>query len=138
LLRYEIRAEIKTKTSKEHKNSTKRMVAYNCGAAWRLGDVPEGNSVGWKLNRNWEDNMFGFLGDHRSIGGRSPVAVRKMPRRRPARSDPYAEGGTEPTLEDLLHDPVTEAIMRRDGVSLASLQSLIVATRKELLSRELF
>jgi hypothetical protein len=52
--------------------------------------------------------------------------------------DPYAEGGTEPTLDDLLHDPVTEAIMRRDGVSLASLQSLIVAARKELLSRELF
>jgi hypothetical protein len=82
--------------------------------------------------------MFGFLGDHRPIGGRSPVAARKMPRRRPARSDPYAEGGTEPALEDLLHDPVTEAIMRRDGVSLASLQSLIVAARKELLSRELF
>ncbi len=81
--------------------------------------------------------MFGFLGDHRPMGGRSPVAARKMPRRRPARRDPYAEGGTEPTLDDLLHDPVTEAIMRRDGVSLASLQSLIVATRKELLSREL-
>jgi hypothetical protein len=82
--------------------------------------------------------MFGFLGDHRPIGGRSPVAARTMRRRRPARMDPYAEGGTEPTLDDLLHDPVTEAIMRRDGVSLASLQSLIVAARKELLSRELF
>jgi len=81
--------------------------------------------------------MFGFLGDHRPIGGRSPFATRAM-RRRPARRDPYAEGGTEPTLDDLLHDPVTEAIMRRDGVSLASLQSLIVAARKELLSRELF
>lgn len=82
--------------------------------------------------------MFGFLGDHRPIGGRSSVAARTMPRRRPTRRDPYAEGGTEPTLDDLLHDPVTEAIMRRDGVSLASLQSLIVAARKELLSRELF
>ncbi len=82
--------------------------------------------------------MFGFMGDHRPIGGRSPVAARTMPRRRPARKDPYAEGGTEPTLEDLLNDPVTEAIMRRDGVSRASLQSLIIATRKELLSRELF
>ena len=82
--------------------------------------------------------MFGFLGDHRPIGGRSPVAARKMPRRRPPRRDPYAEGGTEPALDDLLHDPVTEAIMRRDGVSLASLQSLIVAARRELLSRELF
>ena len=81
--------------------------------------------------------MFGFLGDHRPMGGRSPVAARTM-RRRPPRMDPYAEGGTEPTLDDLLHDPVTEAIMRRDGVSLASLQSLIVAARKELLSRELF
>lgn len=83
--------------------------------------------------------MFGFLGDHRPIGGRLPVAARTMRRRRrPARRDPYSEGGTEPTLDDLLHDPVTEAIMRRDGVSLASLQSLIVAARKELLSRELF
>ena len=83
--------------------------------------------------------MFGFLGDHRPIGGRLPVAARKMRRRRrPARRAPYSEGGTEPTLDDLLHDPVTEAIMRRDGVSLASLQSLIVAARKELLSRELF
>ncbi len=82
--------------------------------------------------------MFGFLGDHRPIGGRSPVASRTMPRRRPARRDPYAEGGTEPKLDDLLHDPITEAIMRRDGVSLASLESLIVAARKELLSRELF
>lgn len=82
--------------------------------------------------------MFGFLGDHRPIRGRSPVASRTMPRRRPTRRDPYSEGGIEPTLDDLLHDPVTEAIMRRDGVSLASLQSLIVAARKELLSRELF
>jgi len=81
--------------------------------------------------------MFGFLGDHRPIGGRSPLAARTM-RRRPARMDPYSERGTEPKLDDLLHDPVTEAIMRRDGVSLASLQSLIVAARKELLSRELF
>lgn len=82
--------------------------------------------------------MFGFLGDHRSIGGRSSVAARAMRRRRPARNDPYSDGGTEPPLDDLLHDPVTEAIMRRDGVSLASLQSLIVAARKELRSRELF
>jgi len=84
--------------------------------------------------------MFGFLGDHRPIGGRLPIAARTMRRRRrrPARIDPYSEGGIEPTLDDLLHDPVTEAIMRRDGVSLASLQSLIVAARKELLSRELF
>ena len=42
----------------------------------------------------------------------------------------YAEGGVEPKLEDLLTDPLTEALMRRDGVSDASLRELISSTRK--------
>ena len=82
--------------------------------------------------------MFGFMGDHRPMPLRPPGATRAGPRRRPAKRDPFSEGGTEPALEDLLNDPVTEAIMRRDGVSRASLRSLILAARKELLSRELF
>jgi len=38
-------------------------------------------------------------------------------------------------LEDLLKDPVTEAIMRCDGVNSTTLRTLIVATREGLLSR---
>ena len=47
----------------------------------------------------------------------------------------YAEGGVEPKLEDLLTDPLTEALMRRDGVSVASLRELISSTRKGLRER---
>ncbi|MGE5441933.1 MAG: hypothetical protein ACM3Q0_02595 [Bacteroidota bacterium] len=47
----------------------------------------------------------------------------------------YAEGGIEPRLEELLNDPLTEALMRRDGVSAASLRELIRSTRKGLRDR---
>ena len=47
----------------------------------------------------------------------------------------YAEGGIEPKLEELLRDPLTEAVMRRDGVSVASLRELINSTRKRLRQR---
>jgi hypothetical protein len=47
----------------------------------------------------------------------------------------YAEGGIEPRLEELLNDPLTEALMRRDGVSAASLRELISSTRKCLRER---
>jgi hypothetical protein len=29
----------------------------------------------------------------------------------------YAEGGTEPSLEEMLGDPVVQAVMERDGVT---------------------
>lgn len=48
----------------------------------------------------------------------------------------YAEGGVEPRLEELLTDPLTEALMRRDGVSVGSLRELITSTRKGLRQRE--
>ena len=57
------------------------------------------------------------------------------PGRRPFRREMYAEGGVEPKLEDLLTDPLTEALMRRDGVSVASLRELISSTRKGLRER---
>lgn len=57
------------------------------------------------------------------------------PRPRPPRKEMYAEGGIEPRLEELLNDPLTEALMRRDGVSAASLRELISSTRKGLLDR---
>jgi len=47
----------------------------------------------------------------------------------------YAEAGVEPKLEELLSDPLTEALMRRDGVSAASLRQLISTTRKGLRDR---
>ena len=47
----------------------------------------------------------------------------------------YAEGGIEPRLEDLLADPLTETLMRRDGVSVDSLRQLITTTRRGLLGR---
>jgi DNA-binding winged helix-turn-helix (wHTH) protein len=47
----------------------------------------------------------------------------------------YAEGGIEPRLEELLNDPLTEAVMRRDGVSVASLRELISSMRKGLRER---
>jgi hypothetical protein len=79
--------------------------------------------------------MFGLKVAHRPKNGSFPSSTR-FPRRRPRSFDPYAEGGTEPPLEDLLKDPVTEAIMRRDGVSSSSLRSLIIAARESLRSRE--
>jgi hypothetical protein len=47
----------------------------------------------------------------------------------------YAEGGVEPKLEELLNDPLTAALMRRDGVSVASLRELISSTRRGLRER---
>jgi hypothetical protein len=57
------------------------------------------------------------------------------PRRAPARKEPYAEAGIEPALEDLLTDPLTVALMRRDGVSASSLRALISAARASLRAR---
>ena len=51
------------------------------------------------------------------------------------RREMYAEAGIEPRLEELLRDPLTEALMRRDGVSIASLRELISSTRRGLRDR---
>jgi hypothetical protein len=40
-------------------------------------------------------------------------------------SQPWGRPGIEPTLRDVLADPLVHAVMRRDGVSVAALQSLI-------------
>lgn len=57
------------------------------------------------------------------------------PQPRRSRREMYAEGGVEPTLEDLLTDPLTQALMRRDGVSQSSLCDLISMTRRGLRER---
>jgi hypothetical protein len=54
---------------------------------------------------------------------------------RQPRREMYAEAGIEPKLEELLRDPLTEALMRRDGVSVAGLRELICSTRKGLRDR---
>ena len=58
-----------------------------------------------------------------------------QPQPRPSRREMYAEGGVEPTLEELLKDPLTQALMRRDGVSHSSLCDLISNTRRGLRER---
>lgn len=76
--------------------------------------------------------MLEFAVDHRPL---RIGAVPPGPRPRPPRRELYAEGGVEPRLEDLLCDPLTEALMRRDGVSIASLRELISSTRRGLRER---
>lgn len=53
--------------------------------------------------------------------------------RRPA--DRFAEGGVEPSLEDLITDPVTAVIMRYDNVTPATLRTLVGRIRAKLLAR---
>lgn len=67
-----------------------------------------------------------------------PLPARSVcgsPGPRPPRREMYAEGGVEPRLEELLTDPLTEALMRRDGVSHASLRELILSIRGGLRER---
>jgi len=78
--------------------------------------------------------MFGLKADHRPKQ-RRVLSPTRVPRRRPRKNDLYSGRGTEPLLEDLLTDPVTEAVMRCDGVNSAALRTLIVATREGLRSR---
>jgi hypothetical protein len=74
------------------------------------------------------------IGESRSIEC-APVMTPKGPRRPSARKELYAEAGIEPALEDLLTDPLTQALMHRDGVSPSSLRALIRATQESLRSR---
>lgn len=77
--------------------------------------------------------MFGHTLGQRP--GSRPSAVGRPPRRRQPRYEPYADGGIEPTLEDLMNDPLTEAVMRRDGVSPAMLRSIVMSARETLRTR---
>lgn len=67
--------------------------------------------------------------------GRTPYSVRGGTSARQLRtSEPFANGG-EPRLEDLLSDPVTQAIMRCDNVSAGALQLLVREARAVLKTR---
>ena len=44
----------------------------------------------------------------------------------------YAVGGVEPSLHDLLNDPLTHAIMRRDNLTANDVQSVLDSARANL------
>lgn len=77
--------------------------------------------------------MFGYALEQRP--NNTAAAGGGLPRRRPPRREPYADGGIEPALEDLMTDPLTEALMRRDGVSPATLRAIVMSARDSLRSR---
>jgi hypothetical protein len=77
--------------------------------------------------------MFGYALEQRPR--ERPLAAGRPPRRRPPRNEPYADGGIEPALEDLMTDPLTEAVMRRDGVSTATLRAIIMSAKEGLRTR---
>lgn len=56
-----------------------------------------------------------------TIGGRS------------ARAFAYCGGGVEPSLDEVMADPIIHRLMARDGVGLDSLNSLIAEVRGRLL-----
>lgn len=71
----------------------------------------------------------------RALSESGALGVGRGPRRRSLRYEPYAEAGIEPRLEDLLGDPLTRLLMRRDGVSDSSLRHLIGETKERLRAR---
>jgi hypothetical protein len=44
-------------------------------------------------------------------------------------AQPYATAGIEPPLEELLDDPITHLVMRRDGVELADVWQWVQEAR---------
>ncbi len=79
-----------------------------------------------------------MLGSRLNFTGLSPAAGSALPypSRRPSpRRERFSEAGVEPRLDELLNDPLTAAIMQRDGVSLSHLQTLIGETRQVLRER---
>lgn len=44
----------------------------------------------------------------------------------------YAHAGVEPLLEEVLHDPIVRAVMRRDGVEPRELAAVIAGARRRL------
>lgn len=52
-----------------------------------------------------------------------------------SRREMYADAGIEPALDDLLNDPLTMAVMQRDGVTFASLRTIIQSAQAGLRSR---
>ncbi len=75
------------------------------------------------------------VGIRRAVTESGALDGGRGPRRRSVRSEPFAEAGIEPSLEDLLGDPLTRLLMRRDGVSDSSLRALIGVAKERLRAR---
>jgi hypothetical protein len=45
---------------------------------------------------------------------------------------PWGRPGSEPSLREVLADPLVHAVMRRDGVSRAALESVIAGAQRRL------
>ncbi|WP_043745632.1 hypothetical protein [Paramagnetospirillum magneticum] len=52
---------------------------------------------------------------------------------RSARAIAYYSGGREPSLDEVMSDPIVHRLMARDGVALESLTTLIAEVRGRLL-----
>ncbi len=78
--------------------------------------------------------MFGFTAEPRPFRrwchGASPSKGL-----RPRRPERFADGGVEPTVEELLNDPVMGVIMSYDHVTPTALRSLIDVVRSRLQHR---
>lgn len=64
------------------------------------------------------------------------AALENPPRCRWNRRGPYGRGGVEPRLGDLLSDPLTHAVMRRDRVSPGELRAVVQRARDALRNRK--
>jgi hypothetical protein len=53
--------------------------------------------------------------------------------RRSARAVTFCNGGVEPSLDEVMADPIVHSLMDRDGVAIESLNSLIAEVRGRLL-----
>jgi len=82
-----------------------------------------------------EDEMLGSRLDYRGLSPAARSVLSCMPRKSSSRIERFSEAGVEPRLDELLSDPLTTAIMQRDGVSLSHLQKLIVQTQQVLRAR---
>ena len=78
--------------------------------------------------------MFGLSTEERLSRKMSGSKKGNPPPRRPRR-DVYVDGGVEPPLEELLHDPLISILMERDGVTEAHLRSVIDDARRLLTLR---
>jgi hypothetical protein len=102
-----------------------------CGVVLRCqARVYSGTS--WK-----EGRLLGLTVEQRPIRRVHREKSDPPQRRRQPRREPYSQAGDEPRIEDILNDPLTEAVMRRDGVSEDSLRALIRNMRSSLRARPL-
>jgi hypothetical protein len=79
--------------------------------------------------------MFGASANLDGLSSFSHASLARGWRRTRKGTERYAQAGVEPRLDDLLNDPLTLAIMARDGVSPSHLHTLIGETRQVLRHR---